>query len=261
MGIRGIERQHRLGIVMRWLCSKLMDRRTAEWEVDWEVLDSNNYTPLDVLHLEQETHTLANQLLVRASLIDANVRKHWWLWRTLRHPNAESGKRIVKHTEITNNIDVEEHRKAVNTHMVVSALIATVAFSALFNVPGGFDGSKGSPILLRTRRFAVFITLDTIALLFSVTSLLLYFVTSFNDDASQVKLIVQNTAALNFFAILTMMAAFVGGTSAMLAENTILARVASILTLFLLIGATPVYFYIVSGGRRSRTLLPASDSV
>ncbi|KAL1802554.1 hypothetical protein ACET3Z_031201 [Daucus carota] len=55
MGIRGIEAQYSQ-IVTRWLLSVIMGR-AAEWEVDWEVLDSNNYTPLDVLHLEQETHT------------------------------------------------------------------------------------------------------------------------------------------------------------------------------------------------------------
>nr|XP_017226247.1 PREDICTED: ankyrin repeat-containing protein At3g12360-like isoform X3 [Daucus carota subsp. sativus] len=260
MGIRGIDPRP-LGILMRWLRSKLMDRRRAEWEVDWEVLDSNNYTPLDVLHLEEEKHTLANQLLVRTSLIEANVRKHWWLWRTLREPNAESGKRIVKHTEITNNLEVEEHRKAMNTHMVVSALIATVAFSALFNVPGGFDGSKGSPVLLRKTRFAFFIIFDAIALMLSVASLLRYFVTSSNKDANQVKLIVQTTATSNFLAIVTMMIAFVGGTSAMLADNSILANVVGVLTLFFLIGAIPISVYIGRGGVRSRTLLPTSNSV
>ncbi|WOH14593.1 hypothetical protein DCAR_0934113 [Daucus carota subsp. sativus] len=237
------------------------DRRPAEWEVDWEVLDSNNYTPLDVLHLEQETHTLANQLLVRTSLIKANVRKHWWLWRTLREPNADSGKRIVKHTEITNNIEIEEHRKAINTHMVVSALIATVAFSVLFNVPGGFDGSKGSPVLLRKTDFAYFIILDALALMLSVASLLLYFFTSSNKDASQVKRIVRNTAALNFLAICSMMVAFVEGTSVMLADKSTLGAGVNLLILFFVIGATPVYIYNLRGEVRSRTLLPASNSV
>lgn len=42
---------------------ELMTRKALNWQVDWEVLDSKNCTPLDVLHSEQETHTLANQVL------------------------------------------------------------------------------------------------------------------------------------------------------------------------------------------------------
>ncbi|RZC91699.1 hypothetical protein C5167_027764 [Papaver somniferum] len=63
--------------------------------------------------------------------------------------------------------------------MVVATLIATVAFAAAFTVPGGniSDTSKtnnGVPIFLEKTSFIVFVVADSLALLSSITSVLMF---------------------------------------------------------------------------------------
>ncbi|KAL8155106.1 hypothetical protein AgCh_000482 [Apium graveolens] len=214
---------------------ELMVGKAPKLEIDWEVLDSKNYTPLDRLHSDHETHTLSNQVKVRTSLIEAKVKKHWRLWRILKEPETESGKRVEKHTEKTNSSKVEEYRTMINSQMVVSALIATVAFSLLFNMPGGFDGNKGpkqgSPLLLRDKNFGNCIVFVAMALLLSVITLLLYFITTFNRDAR---------------------------TYAVLADYSDLAIPVCILTSFFLLCAIPVYIRLLRGKKPSTILLPTS---
>lgn len=56
---------------------------------------------------------------------------------------------------------------------VVTALIVTIMFSAVFTVPGGYDDS-GNPVYLNQNSFMVFIVSDALALFSSTTSLLMF---------------------------------------------------------------------------------------
>nr|XP_043635086.1 ankyrin repeat-containing protein NPR4-like [Erigeron canadensis] len=56
--------------------------------------------------------------------------------------------------------------------MVVSTLIATVAFAVPFTVPGGFHQDTGTPIFINRSLFTTFITSDALSLMFASTSLL-----------------------------------------------------------------------------------------
>ena len=58
---------------------------------------------------------------------------------------------------------------------IVAVLIATIALTAMFNVPGGYD-SKGMPNLGETRPHNTFLVLDTTAVASSMiaTMLLVY---------------------------------------------------------------------------------------
>lgn len=63
--------------------------------------------------------------------------------------------------------------------MVVAALITTVAFAAVFTVPGGNisdtnSAKNGTPIFLRKTSFTVFIIADALALFSSITSVLMF---------------------------------------------------------------------------------------
>ncbi|KAI3852198.1 hypothetical protein MKW92_002393, partial [Papaver armeniacum] len=63
--------------------------------------------------------------------------------------------------------------------MVVAALIATVAFAAVFTVPGGnvsdsSDPKNGTPIFLGNKSFTVFAIADALALFSSITSVLMF---------------------------------------------------------------------------------------
>ncbi|KAI3884325.1 hypothetical protein MKW92_046979, partial [Papaver armeniacum] len=84
----------------------------------------------------------------------------------------------------------EQHKKLVEeggewmkdtsgSCMVVAALIATVAFAAVFTVPGGnisdnSDVKNGVPVFLGKTPFTVFIIADALALFSSITSVLMF---------------------------------------------------------------------------------------
>ncbi|XP_059438832.1 uncharacterized protein LOC132171518 [Corylus avellana] len=58
--------------------------------------------------------------------------------------------------------------------MLVSTLIATMVFGAAFTVPGGNNQVKGSPIFLERNWFTIFFVSDSIALLCSTSSVLIF---------------------------------------------------------------------------------------
>ncbi|XP_059069761.1 ankyrin repeat-containing protein At2g01680-like [Cryptomeria japonica] len=73
----------------------------------------------------------------------------------------------------------QQHKQAINTVTVVAVLIATVAFAAMFTVPGGLknDGEyEGTAVMAHTTAFKVFVITDTVAL-FSSLAIVLILVT------------------------------------------------------------------------------------
>ncbi|KAI3889244.1 hypothetical protein MKX03_025999 [Papaver bracteatum] len=88
------------------------------------------------------------------------------------------------------SIFTEEHKQLVKegeawmkdtsgSCMIVTALIATVAFAAAFTVPGGNisdsnSSMNGSPVFLGRTSFTVFVVADALALFASITSVLMF---------------------------------------------------------------------------------------
>uniref|UniRef100_A0A803MI82 PGG domain-containing protein n=2 Tax=Chenopodium quinoa TaxID=63459 RepID=A0A803MI82_CHEQI len=66
-----------------------------------------------------------------------------------------------------------EMKESANALSVVAALLATITFAAAFQVPGGFDGDDGSPVLLRKPAFIIFVITNTIAMCCSMLCLFL----------------------------------------------------------------------------------------
>uniref|UniRef100_A0A1J3J3P8 Ankyrin repeat-containing protein n=1 Tax=Noccaea caerulescens TaxID=107243 RepID=A0A1J3J3P8_NOCCA len=56
----------------------------------------------------------------------------------------------------------------------VAALTATVTFQAIFTVPGGNDGTSGTPLLLRDGHFSAFIIINSLSFFASCTSVLIF---------------------------------------------------------------------------------------
>jgi len=59
----------------------------------------------------------------------------------------------------------------VNTLSVVAGLLATLTFAAAFQVPGGFNGESGSPLLLQRAAFQVFMVSNSFAMCGSMAAL------------------------------------------------------------------------------------------
>ncbi|XP_063940848.1 protein ACCELERATED CELL DEATH 6-like [Daucus carota subsp. sativus] len=194
---------------------ELMDERT----IDWEVLNGENGTPLDhLMHWGKETAPLTDQAMLRRTLVDANVKKHWHFLQAL-----EEG--YIQNEEDTK--EVELYKRWISIHMVVAALITTVALTAGFAMPGGFDGNQGkaqgSAVLLRKTSFEGFIVTDTIALICSMSSLFLYFMTTMYEDVGRVRKLFFISVLLNTASIITITVAFITGTYSVLDHSSALA--------------------------------------
>lgn len=130
---------------------------------------------------------------------------------------------------------LNRNKTLVNTHMIVAALITTVAFTAGFALPGGFDEKKGYAVL-RNTAFKTFLIADSLALLFSLSSLFLYFVTTVSDDNLKVETWLVIGVLLNYVSFVAMMLAFISGTYAVLPHmSNIAVSVCVISALFIIL--------------------------
>jgi hypothetical protein len=99
---------------------------------------------------------------------------------TMKNSKGETPKDIFK----KEHKDLQEKgekwmKETANNCMLVATLIATVVFAATFTVPGGNNQEAGKPdtgkpLLLKSNWFTLFFISDTIALVFSSTSILIF---------------------------------------------------------------------------------------
>ncbi|XXG44997.1 hypothetical protein AAC387_Pa02g0202 [Persea americana] len=59
-----------------------------------------------------------------------------------------------------------ERRELTTAFSTASILVATVAFAAVFTMPGGFKGDR-TPVLLKHPAFAAFLIFNTLAMCFA----------------------------------------------------------------------------------------------
>ncbi|KAI3878469.1 hypothetical protein MKX03_029473 [Papaver bracteatum] len=106
------------------------------------------------------------------------------------------------------------------TLLVVSALIATVAFAANFKLPGGYNNEgpdEGMALLAHKASFIVFIVSNSSAMVLSALAILIQFlgkmvsVSSTQTDFRNESLLI-TTILCNLLSIFAMIVAFVAGT-------------------------------------------------
>ncbi|XP_034686634.1 protein ACCELERATED CELL DEATH 6-like [Vitis riparia] len=66
-------------------------------------------------------------------------------------------------------------REQGKNHLIVSALITTITFSAGFTLPGGYKDDDGKTILSKKAAFIIFVVMDTIAMVSSLYAVFLHF--------------------------------------------------------------------------------------
>ncbi|WOH16489.1 hypothetical protein DCAR_0936044 [Daucus carota subsp. sativus] len=206
---------------------------------DWDVLNNEGLSPLDVIDdVPIDSYTAGHMHEVK-----------------MKDPEKRKNKR-QRVKDLTSRY-VEKYEKAINTHIIVAALIATVALTAGFAMPGGFnstEGSKyaGSPMLLPKAAFWIFIITDATALVLSIISLFLYFLTIlYKEEGIVGQSMFWPSCVLNGLSIVAMMVAFMSGTFAILAAHALpLAIIVCLVSfpffLFLLYAFISLYIYQVA---------------
>jgi hypothetical protein len=92
-----------------------------------------------------------------------------------KNSEGQTPKDLFRKTHENLKRDGEKWMRDTATNcMLVANLIATIVFAAAFTVPGGNDQEKGTPIFLERNWFIVFFISDSIALLSSSTSILIF---------------------------------------------------------------------------------------
>ncbi|KAJ0016445.1 hypothetical protein Pint_12322 [Pistacia integerrima] len=112
-------------------------------------------------------------------------REMWWFEKVKRnlHPVVAEAKNNEGKTPralfTKQNRELREKsdkwtKEIANACIMGSTLMATVVFAALFTVPCGTNENTGTPHFVRRASFVVFAILDTLALLLSYLSLLMF---------------------------------------------------------------------------------------
>ncbi|KAH9681275.1 ANK REP REGION domain-containing protein [Citrus sinensis] len=127
----------------------------------------------------------------------------------------------------------ENYKDTRASHLVVAALIATVAFAAAFTIPGGYRSDNGTAILRRNKAFQAFIVADSIAMVFSLSAVFTHFLMSLiieeTKDFNEALLVA--SFCFTLWSMAAMVIAFVAGTYAMLAPSLGLAIITCLIGL------------------------------
>ncbi|XP_022876235.1 protein ACCELERATED CELL DEATH 6-like isoform X2 [Olea europaea var. sylvestris] len=181
-------------------------------------------TPLDVNAVQKELKENHASLGI---VNEVNLENYW----RLQMKNPEN-KRMVP----------ADIRKAADTHMVVAALITTVAFAAGFTIPGGYgnDGpNEGMAILSRKAAFKAFIITDTLAVVCSASAIFLHFIgASFTDKLKLVHSYLAG-ALLVIVAMGAMVIAFMTGLYTVLEQSLEIAIIECVICSF----CFPIFYY------------------
>lgn len=135
--------------------------------------------------------------------------------------------------------ELERYAKRTNTQIIVTALIATVTFTVGFTMPGGYHQSgeddQGLVILSKKKAFNVFMVADASALVLSISSLFLYFISSMYQDPHLVSKLNAASTGLNIVSVIAMMLTFITGTYVVLSHAPALAITVCVISCFFFI--------------------------
>ncbi|KAL2506657.1 Ankyrin repeat family protein [Abeliophyllum distichum] len=209
-------------------------------QADKNVVNKKNMTPLDVVGYS-DVYSVRQNAVMKELTKNGAIAGFWNPFvRGIDLPSQTKKSDLEKKRSIPTDI-----RKIADTHMVVAALITTVAFAAGFTIPGGYDGNdgpnKGLANLSRKAAFKVFIITDTLAMVCSAAAIFLYFIgASFVD---RLKLMHSFLAAviLVIVAMGAMVIAFMTGLYTVLENSLELAIIECVICSF----CFPVFYYSV----------------
>ncbi|THG11936.1 hypothetical protein TEA_028333 [Camellia sinensis var. sinensis] len=150
-------------------------------------------------------------------------------------------------------------RQTGANHLIVATLVATVAFTAGFTMPGGYNSNdglnQGMAILTREAAFKAFMVTDTIAMSLSISAVLIHFYAAITNNPDMLENQVYTAAYLIIFAVVAMVLAFVTGTYAVLAHSSGLAVSVCV------IGCLPLFFLLITRIIKNCTDLCANNFI
>lgn len=111
---------------------------------------------------------------------------------------------------------ISQMKRAGEVHLIVAVLIATVTFAAGFTLPGGYNDDDGKAILTKKAALKAFIVTDTIAMVLSLSAVLVYFFLASHEKRDMVSKHLLGGFLLTIIAMEAMVVAFMTGLYAVL---------------------------------------------
>ncbi|GAY55559.1 hypothetical protein CUMW_165090 [Citrus unshiu] len=215
----------------------------------YELVDNKGWNFLHYamvsFRVEQLTNLLENNPLARSLINEGDAMENTPLHEEIQKLSKDFGRGqysngVICKSELEYNDDTkDDYKDTRESHLVVAALIATVAFAAAFAIPGGYRSENGTAILRRNKAFQAFIVADSIAMVFSLSAVFTHFFLSLKIEATKDFDGALFGASLwfTFFSMGAMVIAFVTGTYAMLVPSLGLAIITCLigLSFFLLV--------------------------
>ncbi|KAL7238297.1 hypothetical protein ACSBR2_004412 [Camellia fascicularis] len=160
-------------------------------------------------------------------------------------PKIEDATTAKQAWDILSQLNTENYlRQTAANHLIVATLIATVAFTAGFTMPGGYNGNdgpnQGMAILTRKAAFQAFMVTDTIAMSCSILAVITHFDAAITNNRDTLQKQVNKAAYLISSAAGAMVLAFVTGTYVVLAHSSGLAISVCV------IGCLPLPFFFAT---------------
>ncbi|XP_034684975.1 ankyrin repeat-containing protein At5g02620-like [Vitis riparia] len=235
-------------------------------------------TPLELLHnshLSKGVNYFPPPETTFTWILDTFVRS-----RRRRTPSFRVGIRPLGSLEVKEDMDnsdskgseeiseskeseeISELKKTMESHLIVAALIATVTFAAGFTLPGGYiqdkgdtqgmavlsfptNGTKGKDrdmAIAASQNFRIFVLADSIAMIFSLCAIGMYFLAAFPFFKRKVVWAFLGLGdTLTLVAMAPMVFAFVAGLEAVLHPSSFLEGATKfiILPVFILLFLVP----------------------
>ncbi|XP_042480388.1 ankyrin repeat-containing protein At5g02620-like [Macadamia integrifolia] len=136
--------------------------------------------------------------------------------------NQAEGEKKAATTKVTKN-----QREMGKTLQIVASLIATVTFTAVFQVPGGYNTVSGKPLLIDNPDFKSFMILDIHALSLSLISLIVMFLPPLVGDHFYSSFLEMGTTLICYAIVFTFVA-FLKGMRAVLSNFDVVSALTSL---------------------------------
>ncbi|KAM7466502.1 hypothetical protein LguiB_014064 [Lonicera macranthoides] len=211
----------------------LINQKNRFGNTPLHLLSMSSYSmPQLILHHMADKGVSNNKKMTALDLVTNNVGMSETTKNEIIVELKNAGATVGKPYQRPSEKEMDEDKKKrigemTQTHILVATLIATITFTAGFTMPGGFiqSGSphQGMAVLTKSIAFRAFIISDTIAFVLSTLAIFLYFFAVFYRKSSRHILLTEAASVLIYYALLTMMVAFVMGIYAVLANSLSLA--------------------------------------
>ncbi|KAA8520151.1 hypothetical protein F0562_014407 [Nyssa sinensis] len=156
----------KMKIPMRWLARKI---------------DNNGNSVLHMVGIKAEHHSAEDMrspaLLLREDLllferVEKIMKSHF-----IKHFNSrrQTAEKLFEENKAELRKEAKEWlKRTAESCSIIGVLIATVAFTSAYTIPGGPDEETGYPILLNKPFFVIFTITDVLSLAFALTSVITF---------------------------------------------------------------------------------------